>query len=241
MSDPLGLVKDAPSGQVPFVESRFATRNIQLSSALCALGFSLKIDAQPVSITVDGDTTCRIVTFFHEGATKLGDFLAIHVDLWWNSPRGKYTIVGYDDALTAMKRVHSERARMIDISKRGQKFHSNQNTAVATQSLHSAAVLGACEISLLGYDPSNRQWVFASGAEIICDLIKAGGRPKDRPLTNYLCVDWMLEALRYRDWLAKLLRDPECIPLIEMRDGEKVLMVSSGMNKREQTKWISHL
>lgn len=241
MSDPLGLVKDAPSGQVPFVESRFATRNIQLSSALCALGFSLKIDAQPVSITIDGDTTRRIGTFFHEGATKLGDFLAIHVDLWWNSPPGKYTIVGYDDALTAMKRVHTERARMIDISKRGQKFHSNQNTAVATQSLHSASVLGACEIALLGYDPSNRQWVFASGAEIICDLIKAGGRPKDRPLTNDLCVDWMLEALRYRDWLAKLLRDPDCIPLIEMRDGERVLMVSSGMDKREQKKWISHL
>jgi len=241
MPDPLGLVKDAPSGQVPFVESRFATRNIQLSSALCALGFSLKIDTQPVSITIDADKERRIATFFHEGNTKLGDFLAIHVDLWWNSPPGKYTIVGYDDALTAMKRVHGERARMIDISKRQQKYSSTRNTAVATQSLHSASVLGACEIELIGYDPSSRQWVFSSGAEIICDLIKAGGRPKDRPLSNDLCVDWMLEALRYRDWLAKLLRDPDCKPVIQMRDGERTLLISSGMDKREQAKWISHL
>jgi len=241
MSDPLGLVKDAPSGQVPVIDSRFATSNIQLSSALCALGFALKIDAQPVSITIDADKERRVVTFFHEGNTKLGDFLAIHVELWWKSPPGKYAIVGYDDALTAMKRVHVERARMIDVSKRKERYSSTRNTAVATQSLHSASVLGACEIELLGYDSSSRQWVFSSGAEIICDLIKAGGKPKDRPLEIDLCVDWMLETLKYRDWLAKLVRNPDCIPMIDMRDGERVLQISSGMDEREQRKWISYL
>jgi hypothetical protein len=238
---PLGTVADAPAGQQPVGDSRFETTDIRLSSALCALGFSLRTDSQPVLAKIDADTTRTTVKFFHQDSTTLGDFNARHVDLWWNSPAGKYTIVGYDDALTAMRRVHIERAKMINLAKHGPKYRSTRNMAVATQSLHSASVLSACDIPLVGYDPSSRQWIFEKGAEIVCDLIKAGGRPKERPLTVDLCVDWMLEALKYRDWLAKLVRDPECIPMIRFQDGEKVLEISRDMPEKEQKKWTSYL
>ena len=239
--DPLGTVADAPSGAMPIGDSRFATHDIRLSSALCALGFSLRTDAQPVGVTLDVDKQRRVIVFFHSDNSALGNFSARDVDLWWHSPSGKYTIVGYDDALIAMRRVHVERARMIDIAKHGPKYKNTATMIVATTSLHSASILAACEIKLIGYDPSGRQWIFSKGAEVVADLIKSGGRPKDRPLENDLCVDWMLESLRYRDWLAKLIRDPECIPMIEMRDGEKILQISSGMNEKDQRKWMSYL
>lgn len=234
-------IKDAPSGQVPIQDSRFGTHDIRLSSALCALGFSLRVDAQPVTITIDADKEKRIVTFFHQSTTKLGDFEAHRVELWWNSEPGKFSIVGYDDALTAMRRVHVERANLIKFSKSPPKYQPSRNTVIATRSLHTASVLAACEIKLVGYSQNGSQWIFAKGAEVIMDLIKAGGRPKERPLSNDLCVDWMLEALKYRDFLAKLVRDPDCIPTIEMRDGERVLVISSGMDERQQREWISRL
>lgn len=234
-------VANAPSGHQPIADSRFATHDIRLSSALCALGFSLRTDAQPIGVTIDADKERRIVNFFHQDNTVLGDFSARDVDLWWNSPAGKYTIVGYDDALTAMRRVHVERAKMIHLAKHGPKYKTTADMIIATTSLHSASILAACEIKLIGYDPAGRQWIFAKGAEVISDLIRNGGKPKERPLENDLCVDWMLEALKYRDWLAKMIKDPECIPMIEMREGEKILQISSGMDEKEQKKWISYL
>jgi hypothetical protein len=231
---------DAGVGQNPIGEVRFATHDIRLSSALCALGFSLKLESQPVGVTIDADSECKIVTFFHEDKTDLGNFTARAVQLWWNSPLGKYEIQGYDDALEAMRRVHRERARMIAIAKSPRSYQS-RNGSVGTKSIHTASILAACEIKLAGYETSTRRWIFAKGAEVIADFIKAGGKPKERPMENDLCIDWMLEALRFRDWLAKLVRDPENIPLMSMRDGEKVLQISSAMDEREQRKWISYL
>ncbi len=241
MSDPLGTIADAPSGVMPIGDSRFATHDIRLSAALCPLGFSLRLDAQPVGITINADTEKRVVTFYHQDKTKLGNFSARDVDLWWNSPTGKYTIDGYDDALTAMRRVGVERARMIDVAKRPTKYNPTRSAVVATTSLHTASVLAACEIKLIGYEPSGRQWIFNKGAEVVADLIKKGGKPKERPLSNDLCVDWMLEWIRYRDWLAKMVKDPECIPMIEMRDGERSALISRDMNEKDRNQMIARL
>lgn len=234
-------VAEQPAGAVPIVESRFGTHDIRLSSALCALGYSLKIDAQPVTVTIDADKEKRIVTFYHEATSSLCSCEAHKIDLWWASPRGKFTIEGYDDALTAMKQVHVSRGEMIHISKHGPKYSPSKEVTLATSSLHTASIIDTCEIKCLGYDVTGRQWIFAKGAEVIWEQIKRGGRPKERPLSNDLCIDWMLESLRYRDFLAKLVRDPECIPTIEMRDGEKTLVISSAMPEREQREWVARL
>jgi hypothetical protein len=45
------------------------------------------------------------------------------------------------------------------------------------------------------------------------------------------CVDWMLWALKYRGWLHRIVRQPDCIPVIEKRDGERVLRISTQMPK----------
>jgi hypothetical protein len=72
------------------------------------------------------------------------------------------------------------------------------------------------------YDAHTRRWIFGKGAEVIADLITKGGQPKDqRPLSNDLCIDWMLMALKYHDWLKQIVKDPDNIPMIEMRDGER--------------------
>jgi hypothetical protein len=247
MPDPLGTIADAPSGVVPELigDSRFSTNDIRLSAALCALGFTLKVEAQPILVTLDADRDRRVIKFFHEGISILGGSLKLEarfVDLWWNSPSGKYTIVGYDDALTAMRRVGVERAQMINVAKHSPGYKPTKNMAVATTSLHTASILAACEIKLIGYDPSGRQWIFAKGAEVISDLIKKGGKPKEqRPLSNDLCIDWMIEWIRYRDWLAKLVKDPECIPMIEMRDGERSAMISRDMNEKDRNHMIARL
>lgn len=236
-----GTIADAPSGRTPIGESRFGTNDIRLSSALCALGFFLKLDAQPLTVTIDADTEKRIVTFYHEDATKLGNFTARDVDLWWNSPKGKYTIVGYDDALNAMRRVHLERWQMIELAKHAPGRTPTRQAVVASSSIHTASVLAACEIQCLGYDASSRQWIFAKGAEVIAALIKTGGKPKERPLSNDLCIDWMLESLRYHDWLKKLIDHPDNVPVVEMRNGERILMISKNMNELDASSWISRL
>ncbi len=242
MPDPLGTIADAPSGSMPIGDSRFATHDIRLSAALCPLGFSLRLDAQPVGVTINADTQRSVVTFYHHDTNAIRSFTAGDVDLWWNSPTGKYSIAGYDDALTAMRRVGIERARMIDVAKRPEKYKPSRKVTVATTSLHTASILSACEIKLIGYDPSGRQWIFSKGAEVISDLIKKGGKPKEqRPLSNDLCIDWMIEWIRYRDWLAKLVKDPECIPMIEMRDGEHSALISRDMNEKDRNHMIARL
>ncbi len=241
MQDPLGTIADAPSGSMPIGDSRFATHDIRLSAALCPLGFSLRLDAQPVGVTINADTGKTVVTFYHSDTNSIRTFTANDVDLWWNSPTGKYTIGGYDDALTAMRRVGVERARMIDILKRPQKYNPTRSAMVATTSIHTASILAACEIKLIGYDPSGRQWIFNKGAEVISDLIKKGGKPKERPLDNDLCIDWMLEWIRYHDWLKRMVRDPDCIPMIEMRDGEHSALISRDMNEKDRNHMIARL
>jgi hypothetical protein len=227
---------------MPIGDSRFATHDIRLAAALCPLGFSLRLDAQPVGVTINADTQRTVVTFYHHDTNAIRSFTAGDVDLWWNSPTGKYSIAGYDDALTAMRRVGVERARMIDVAKRPEKYKPLRKVTVATTSLHTASILSACEIKLIGYDPSGRQWIFNKGAEIISDLIKKGGKPKEqRPLSNDLCIDWMIEWIRYRDWLAKLVKDPECIPMIEMRDGEHSALISRDMNEKDRNHMIARL
>lgn len=242
MPDPLGTIADAPSGSMPIGDSRFATHDIRLSAALCPLGFSLRLDAQPVGVTINADTQRTVVTFYHHDTNAIRSFTAGDVDLWWNSPTGKYSIAGYDDALTAMSRVGVERARMIDVAKRPEKYKPSSKITVATTSLHTASILSACEIKLIGYDPSGRQWIFSKGAEVISDLIKKGGKPREqRPLSNDLCIDWMIEWIRYRDWLAKLVKDPDCIPMIEMRDGEHSALISRDMNEKDRNHMIARL
>ncbi len=245
MSDNLGTIGDFPvAGIVPVSDSRFGTSDIRLSSALCCLGFTLKLEAQPVAVTIDADRPNQpIITFFHEDESQIpglraGKITARTIELWWSCP-GKYEIQGYDDALAAIHRVHVAREAMILASKDRRGAPPHQSGRVATNSLHTASIIAACEIKPLGYEPTARRWIFGKGAEVIADLIK--NFKTERPNKSDLCIDWMLEALRYRDWLAKMVRDPECIPLIEMRDGKKILQISAGMDKREQDKWISYL
>lgn len=233
------------TGIVPISDGRFGTRDIRLSSALCCLGFALKIDKQPVSVTIDGATERKIVTFWHDdNSPSLDKISARDIELWWCSTPGKFSIDGYDDALSAIRRVFVERELMIAISKKNWKPVSlfGNVDSIATKSLHTAAILTGCDITCSGYEKSSQRWAFGKGAEVVMELIAKGGKPSDlRPLTSDLCIDWMLEALRYRDWLFQLVKHPDNIPVIEMRDGQKILQISAGMDEREQRKWISYL
>jgi hypothetical protein len=245
MTSDLGTVGDYPgTGIVPVSDSRFATHDIRLASALCPLGFALKLDSQPVAVTLDADRPNRpIITFFHQDeseipALRAGKISARTVELWWSSP-GKYEIEGYDDALMAMHRVHIAREAMISLSKSHNGRVNQNNGQVATRSLHTASIIGACEINPIGYEASTRRWIFGKGAEVISDLIK--DFKTDRPNKSDICIDWMRASLTYRDWMAQMVRDPECIPLIEMKDGKKILQISSAMPEKEQRKWMSFL
>lgn len=247
VDSPAGRISDLPgAGIVPISDGRFGTRDIRLASALCCLGFALKIDKQPVSVTIDGNTEKQFVTFWHDDisqneALNTGEnkISARDVELWWTSPAGKFSIDGYDDALTAIRHVFVERDKLIRFSKSLSAFRGHIDS-FATKSLHTASTLAACGVKVLGYENNSRRWVFAKDATVIVELIDKGGK-QERPTTNDLCIDWMLEGLRYRDWLAQLVKHPDNIPVIEMREGKKILQISSGMDEREQRKWISYL
>ncbi len=249
MSDP--LISSLPPGQQAIGGGSFKTQDIRLSSALCTLGFMLRVNEQPVDRTWQANQEREIVTFLHDSVNldlerrqtdlKLTKFAAADVELWWTSPRGKYSIDGYDDALNAIQGVFHNRAKMILASKDYKTPSRPMGQDLATGSLHAASIIVSCGHSLLGYERPTKRWIFGKKSVPVIELILKGGTPEGRPMENDLCVDWMLEALRYHDWLKKIVKDPNCIPMIEARDGEKILRISSHLPDSEKRKWFSYL
>jgi hypothetical protein len=231
--------------------------NIRLSAVLCAMGFALRDDAQPALPIVDSETRQTRIVFFHkpilppdsEVTKTLPKLTAAMIGLWWTDPT-KYLIEGYDDALLAMRRVFEAREFLIKVVKGAVRVPNDGRLqrSTVTESLHIASVIKACGEPLVAFD--RKTFVFKTEAARIAALIdaeengnrstrlenqKVGGTTKD------LCVDWMLWALKYRDWLGRIVRNPECVPMIERRHGDCFLRVRADMPKtlrREFTrKW----
>jgi hypothetical protein len=177
-----------------------------------------------------------------------------HVGLWWAEPK-KYSIEGYDDALHAMRYVHETREWLIGAIKGRHRVVGDgrrQNNSVTTESLHIASVILASDCPLIAFD--RRTFVFSSKAAPIAALIHeaSDGRERSPSAPNPqratintfgrdLCVDWMLASLACRDRLKGFV--DQCLartyqpdgarsaPMIEKRDGDRVLRISSDMPK----------
>jgi hypothetical protein len=231
----------------------YPSRNIRLSAALWAMQFVPRVDAEPATVVVDFETKQAIVTFWHEhtlapDAPVAKSFAAIgktltatHVGMWWDAP-SKYSIEGYDDALMAMRNVFESREYLIGVIKgkfqlRGDgRFGSG---SVATESLHVAAIIRTCGITLAAFD--RRTFVFGKAAAPIAALIHEASegasatgpalaqRKTEESFGRDLCIDWMLAGLVCRDRLAGFVR--QATAQIEKRDGDRVLRLSSQMPK----------
>jgi hypothetical protein len=226
----------------------YGSRNIALSSALWAMGFAPKINAQPTTVVVDFETKQPVVTFWHEThppadsqiARKLPNLIASHIGEWWSGASrtggNQYSIDGYDDALHAMRRVREMREWLIKVVKGAIRVPSDGRLqrATVTESLHIASVIKACGESLVAFDRGT--FVFSAKAGKIASLIDAAAS-KDpasnvRPLSSDgtdPCIDWMLAALHHGDALKRFVR--ACVPLIEKNDGDRCLRISSQMPK----------
>lgn len=231
----------------------YPSRNIRLSSALWAMQFLPRVEAEPATYVVDFETKKPVVTFWHEhtlpaDAPVAVTFAAVdkiltatHVGVWWAEP-GKYSIEGYDDALQAIRRVHEAREWLIGVIKGRFRVAGDgrrQKGSVTTESLHIAAAIMACEIPIVAFD--RRTFVFASKAGPIAALIheaSAGASATGPALAQRksadtfgrdLCIDWMMAALTCRDRLMEFVRS--AIPMVEKTDGDRVLRVSSQMPK----------
>jgi hypothetical protein len=231
----------------------YPSRNIRLSSALWAMQFVPRVDAEPATLVIDFETKQPVVTFWHEhtlapDAPVAKTFAAIgktltatHVGMWWAEPE-KYSIEGYDDALHAIRRVHQSREFLIAVIKGEQGPLGNgrlQNDSVATESLHIAAIIRACGIQLAAFD--RRTFVFGKEAGPIAALIHEASEgasatgpaiAQRKTLDSFgrdLCIDWQLAGLVCRDRLAGFVR--QATAQIEKRDGDRVLRISSQMPK----------
>jgi len=177
---------------------------------------------------------------------QLPTLTAGHLGLWWSDPK-QFSVEGYDDALRAIRRVFETREWLIKVTKGAMHVpHDARNisNSVATESLHIASVIKASGVELLAFDRGT--FVFGRKAAPIAALIDSAENGKrSTRLENQkvaangeiinqitdLCVDWMLAALKYRDWLHRIVRSKNCIPMIEKRDGERCLRISSAMPK----------
>jgi hypothetical protein len=231
----------------------YPSRNIRLSSALWAMQFVPRIDAEPATLVVDFETKQPVVTFWHEHtlppdapvaitfAAMQKTLTATHIGIWWSEP-DKYSIEGYDDALGAIRRVHEWREWLIGVIKGKYRVSGDgrrQKGSVTTESLHIAAAIMACNIPLEAFD--RRTFVFGKAAAPIVALIHEAseGASADGPAVAQrktidafgrdLCIDWMLAGLACRDRLMGFVR--QCIAQIEKRDGDRVLRLSSQMPK----------
>jgi hypothetical protein len=215
--------------------------------------FFPRTESEPATCVVDFETKKPVVTFWHEHTlpndapvaltfSKINQILtATHVGMWWSEP-DKYSIEGYDDALLAMRRVHQVREWLIGVIKG--KFRvagdgRRSKNSVTTDSLHVASIIMACEIPLVAFD--RRTFIFPNKAAPVAALIHEAsvGASATGPAISQrksadifgrdLCIDWMLAALACRDRLMEFVR--AVIPMIEKRDGDRVLRVSSQMPK----------
>ncbi len=179
---------------------------------------------------------------------------ATHVGMWWDKP-GKYSIEGYDDALQAMRRVHETREWLIGAIKGKHRVAGDgrrQAKSVTTDSLRVASILMACNVPLVAFD--RRTFVFGRKAAPIAALIHEAveGKSATGPAIAQrgtatmfgrdLCIDWMFASLVCRDRLkgfvdqllsrqSRTADGQECAPMIEKRDGDRVLRISAGMPK----------
>jgi hypothetical protein len=262
MEQQLAASSFAEGMTIPVGDQRYPSSNIRLSAAMCAIGFPIKHE-EPCTRTIEaGDRGPReIVTFWHEPRLADGDkthptcpkLAAVDVDAWWRYP-GKFTVSGYDDALLAMRRVLECRQWLIEIvhgARRIQNQHFSRSSVV-TDELHYASVLKACGFELLAAERRGRKFLFVFGskaARVIELLVRSESpesvypdrRPEGEKSEPDLCVDWMLWALKYRDWLHRIVNSPDCVPMIEMRDGERVLRISSNMPDKLKKEWVSYL
>jgi hypothetical protein len=215
--------------------------------------FVPRVDAEPATLVVDFETNQKVVTFWHEHTLPLDAPVAIsfaalgktltatHVGMWWDKP-SKYSIEGYDDALRAIRRVHECRQRLIGVIKGEHQLNGDsrlQKDSVATENLHIASSIMACDVPLLGFQ--RRTFIFGSKAAPIAALIHEASEgasatgpaiAQRKTIDSFgrdLCIDWMLAGLCCRDQLARFVR--QCTAQIEKRDGDRVLRLSSRMPK----------
>jgi hypothetical protein len=277
ISDLQSPISDLASGVVKNPDTgRVASNNIRLSAALWALGFPPRLDAQPCERTIEFEfkrrencAACRrrdkhehIDVIFWHAANILPDapvlqtspnLRAIDVLAWWKYP-AKYSIEGFDDALTAMRRVFETREWLLQLIKGGRTIvnqHHAKN-AIVTGSLRSAAIIKACGFDLIGFEnvgaaqvPRNCRFIFPAKATRVAELIerssaKSSEHYSDRRADGRdLCIDWMLWALEYHSRLMQLVR--QCGgAMIEMRDGERVCRFHSQMPKTLRREVLRH-
>jgi hypothetical protein len=196
-----------------------------------------------------------------ELAKRLPKLTAALIGLWWSAP-AKYSIDGYDDALLAMRRVFETREFLIGVIKGAVQFSGDGrkiNRSVATESLHIASVIKACGIPLISFH--QKTFVFGPKAAPIAALIAASENEKQSTrLENQkvaanlphsstlqpfnpstppdLCIDWMLWALKYRDWLGRIVRQPDCVPVIEKRDRDCFMRLRADMPKTLRREFV---
>lgn len=231
----------------------YASRNIRLSSALWAMQFVPRIESEPATLVVDAKTQKPVVTFWHEHdmppeapvyktfAGRKETLKADDVGKWWEEP-GKYSIEGYDDALTAMRRVHECREWLIGVIKGKFRVAGDgrlQKNSLTTDSLHVASCIMAAGCPLSAFN--RKTFIFDKKAGALAGLIHDASESvvgegnsdlQRKTLNEYgrdLCIDWMYAALVCRDRLMGYVK--QCIAQIEQRDGDRVLRLSSQMPK----------
>lgn len=193
---------------------------------------------------IDSETKRYIVAFWHEMILpnesaihqQLPSLTANHLGLWWTDPK-RFSVEGYDDALHAMRRVFAIREWLIKVVKGAVRVPHDARlvrNSVTTESLHVASIIKATtpEPGLLAFDRGT--FVFGKEAAHVAALLDHNSTRAENQRTDDgadLCVDWMLVALKYRDWLHRIVRSKNCVPLIEKRDGERCLRISSQMPK----------
>jgi hypothetical protein len=231
---------------------------------LCCLGFPIRDDAEPVSVTIDVEAQTPVVIFWHSpepvpespvlAVVPPLTLVAIDVEAWWRYP-GKFSIPGFDDALSAIRKVFEAREWLLSLIWQqrlivNQRFSKN---AVVTGSLHYASAIKASGFDLIAFEKGpgrgNDRFVFPAKAVKIVELIDAAERTPSHlsPLTSHErpsdadpCVDWMLWALKYHDRLARMVKQAAAMPMIEMREGDHVMRLNAKMPRALKRDFMRH-
>jgi hypothetical protein len=240
---------------------RFASTNIRMSAALCALGFTIRDDVQPVSVVINVEADHPAITFWHRpdpdpasalanatyeehGERKPLKIVAIDVEAWWRYP-GKFSIPGFDDAINGVRRVLEQREWILQLifgSRRIANQHFDRNSVV-TNSLHTASILKACGFEMLAFEKmpgrGNDRFVFPAKCVGIVEQVERYCSPR-RDDGRDSCADWMLSGLRFFDLLVKRVREAGAMPMIEMRDADRVAQFSSQMPRLMRKEFLRH-
>lgn len=217
--------------------------NIKLAAILYTLGFPLR-DGMPCSKKIQEGTYRQQNGWWFETTHQWGEEDLKAADLaYWYKHKAEFEAQHAEHPITWMRQALDGREWLLKVMHgecRPQGIGSiGSARTYATDDLKFGAILVTGKFHLLKY--ADRRFTFLDDGKIEKRLraYKLAFDP-EAPSAHWP-LTWMREALFARDYMARLMQDPRCIPMVKMNYRGRHIILSSQASRETKHDTFSNL